>query len=275
MDIGTAKPDESLCREIPHHLINLVEPDEQYNVADFVTAADKCCEEIYGKNKIPVVCGGTGFYIRCFLYGLPKTPESNEQIRENIKQRLESEGKEALYTELQLIDPESAAVISQNDAYRICRALEVYYTTGKTRSSYRLENQLREKYDFTFIVLEPPRALLYERIRERVEKMFEAGLEAEVKTLVSKGYDKNSPGMKAIGYSEWFTDDGQIDGDKNAADKTAVKEAIIHHSCKYAKKQFTYIKDIPGSIIIPFCATNEDVEKVAEIIRLRYDKMKL
>jgi tRNA dimethylallyltransferase len=77
--------------------------------------------------------------------------------------------------------------------------------------------------------------------------------------------------MKAIGYSEWFTDDGQIAGDKNDADKTAVKEAIIHHSCKYAKKQFTYIKDIPGSIIIPFCASPEDVEIVAETIRLRYD----
>ena len=275
MDIGTAKPDESLCREIPHHLINLVEPNEQYNVADFVTAADKACGQIYERGKIPVVCGGTGFYIRCFLYGLPKTPESNEQIREDIKQRLESEGKEALYAELQLIDPESAAVISPNDAYRICRALEVYYTTGKTRSSYRLENQLREKYDFTFIVLQPPRALLYERIRERVEKMFEAGLEAEVKALVSKGYDKNSPGMKAIGYSEWFTDDGQIAGKKNDADKTAVKEAIIHHSCKYAKKQFTYIKDIPGSIIIPFCATPEDVEIVAETIKLRYSNRQL
>ena len=264
MDIGTAKPDELLCKEIPHHLINLVEPDEQYNVADFVTAADKACQEIYERGKLPVVCGGTGFYIRCFLYGLPKTPESNEQIREQIKNRLEKEGKEALYAELQVIDPESAAVISPNDAYRICRALEVYYTTGKTRSSYKLENQLREKYDFTFIVLEPPRDLLYERIRQRVEKMFEAGLENEVRELIQKGYNKDSPGMKAIGYSEWFTADGQI-----AGDKYEIKEAIIHHSCKYAKKQFTYIKDIPGSIIIPFCATKEDVEKVAETIRFR------
>jgi len=283
MDIGTAKPEADLCKELPHHLINLVEADEQYNVADFVTAADKACQQIYEGGKIPVVCGGTGFYIRCFLYGLPKTPESNTQIRENIKQRLESEGKEALYAELQLIDPESAAVISQNDAYRICRALEVYYTTGKTRSSYRLENQLREKYDFTFIVLQPPRALLYERIRQRVEKMFEAGLEAEVKALIEKGYNKDSPGMKAIGYSEWFRDDGQFVGEKNDAesgekndvDKTAVKEAIIHHSCKYAKKQFTYIKDIPGSIIIPFSARQEDVEKVAETIKLRYSNRQL
>ena len=280
MDIGTAKPEADLCKELPHHLINLVEADEQYNVADFVTAADKACQQIYEGGKIPVVCGGTGFYIRCFLYGLPKTPESNTQIRENIKSRLEAEGKEALYAELQLIDPESASVISPNDAYRICRALEVYYTTGKTRSSYKLENHLRENYDFTFIVLQPPRALLYERIRQRVEKMFEAGLEAEVKALILKGYNKDSPGMKAIGYSEWFTDDGQFVGEKNGAesgekndvDKTAVKEAIIHHSCKYAKKQFTYIKDIPGSIIIPFCATNEDVNKVAETIKVRYDK---
>ncbi len=270
MDIGTAKPEADLCKELPHHLINLVEPDVQFTVADFVTAADKACQEIFARGKIPVVCGGTGFYIRCFLYGLPVTPESNPQIREQIKNRLEKEGNETLYAELQVIDPQSAAVISPNDAYRICRALEVFYTTGKTRSSYRLENQLREKFDFTFIVLQPPRDLLYKRIGERVEKMFEAGLEEEIHKLVSAGYNKTSPGMKAIGYSEWFTEDGKI-----ADDKSAVREAIIHHSCKYAKKQFTYIRDIPGSIIIPFCATNEDVEKVAKTIKLRYDNNRL
>ena len=262
MDIGTAKPDADLCKELPHHLINLVEPDVQFTVADFVTAADKACREIYERGKVPVVCGGTGFYIRCFLFGLPVTPESNPQIREQIKNRIEKEGNEALYAELQVVDPQSAAVISPNDAYRICRALEVFYTTGKTRSSYVVSKQLREQYDFKFIVLEPPRALLYERIRQRVEKMFENGLEAEVQALIAKGYDKDSPGMKAIGYSEWFTDDGQIAGDINE-----IKEAIIHHSCKYAKKQFTYIRDIPGSIILPFCATQEDIEKVAETIR--------
>ena len=257
MDIGTAKPDADLCKELPHHLINLVEPDVQFTVADFVTAADKACQEIYERGNVPVVCGGTGFYIRCFLFGLPVTPESNPQIREQIKNRIEKEGNEALYAELQVVDPQSAAVISPNDAYRICRALEVFYTTGKTRSSYVVSKQLREQYDFKFIVLEPPRKLLYERIRERVEWMFENGLEAEVRDLKQKGYTKETPGMKAIGYSEWF---------EEAADINEIKDAIIHHSCKYAKKQFTYIRDIPGSIIIPFSSTKQDIEKVAELL---------
>ena len=256
MDIGTAKPDADLCKELPHHLINLVEPDVQFTVAAFVTAADKACHDIYERGKTPVVCGGTGFYIRCFLFGLPVTPESNPQIREQIKNRIEKEGKEALYAELQVVDPQSAAVISPNDEYRICRALEVFYTTGKARSSYVVPKQLRDQYDFKFIVLEPPRKLLYERIRARVEWMFENGLEAEVRELIKKGYTKETPGMKAIGYREWFDE---------ASDINEIKEAIIHHSCKYAKKQFTYIRDIPGSIILPFSSTKEDIEKIAEL----------
>ena len=257
MDIGTAKPDADLCKELPHHLINLVESDVQFTVADFVTAADKACREIYERGKVPVVCGGTGFYIRCFLFGLPVTPESNPQIREQIKNRIEKEGNEALYAELQVVDPQSAAVISPNDAYRICRSLEVFYTTGKTRSSYVVSKQLREQYDFKFIVLEPPRKLLYERIGARVEWMFENGLEAEVRELLQKGYTKETPGMKAIGYSEWFDE---------SADINEIKAAIIHHSCKYAKKQFTYIRDIPGSIILPFSSTEQDIAKVAELL---------
>ena len=257
MDIGTAKPDADLCKELPHHLINLVEPDIQFTVADFVTAADKACQEIYERGNVPVVCGGTGFYIRCFLFGLPVTPESNPQIREQIKNRIEKEGNEALYAELQVVDPQSAAVISPNDVYRICRALEVFYTTGKTRSSYVVSKQLREQYDFKFIVLEPPRKLLYERIGARVEWMFENGLEAEVRELIQKGYTKDTPGMKAIGYSEWFDE---------AADINEIKAAIIHHSCKYAKKQFTYIRDIPGSIILPFSSTEQDIAKVADVL---------
>ena len=125
MDIGTAKPDTELCAEIPHHLINLLNPDQQYNVSDFVDAADKACQEIRARGKLPVVCGGTGFYIRNFLYGIAPTPVSDEKLRNELKERIAREGNEALYAELQKIDPESAEKIHPNDAYRICRALEV------------------------------------------------------------------------------------------------------------------------------------------------------
>lgn len=260
MDIGTAKPEPEFCRQIPHHLIDLVSPDVQFTVADFIAKADEVCEDIYSRNKIPVVCGGTGFYIRNFLFGLPSTPESDEKLRNELKERLERTGNEAMYAELKIIDPESAERIHINDSYRILRSLEVFYTTGQKQSSFRLEQSLRDKYDFLFIVLQPPRELLYERIGLRVEQMFKAGLENEVQGLLQKGYTKETPGMKAIGYSEWF----------ESNDRDEIKKAIIHHSCKYAKKQYTYIKDIPGSQIVNFTAAEEDICKVRQIIAEKF-----
>ena len=139
MDIGTAKPEPELQKLIPHHLIDIRTPDQQYNVSDFVDDVDSLCKQIYSQGDIPVVCGGTGFYIRNFLYGVPKTPVSDDALRNKLKQRIEQEGNTALYKELQAIDPQSAAKIHPNDAYRICRALEVYYLTGKTRTSFALD----------------------------------------------------------------------------------------------------------------------------------------
>ena len=262
MDIGTAKPDKSLCNEIPHHLINLLNPDQQYNVSDFVDEADEACQQIYSQGRLPVVCGGTGFYIRNFLYGVAPTPISDEKLRNELKERIAREGNEALYDELKKIDPESAEKIHPNDAYRICRALEVYYLTGQKRSSFKPEGQgqLRSKYDFLFIVLEPQREVLYERIRQRVDMMFDAGLEKEVRTLIAKGYTKETPGMKAIGYSEWF--------ESNNIEE--IREAIKHHSCKYAKKQYTYIRDIPGSTVIDFSGSEEDFEKITGLIKQNF-----
>ena len=264
MDIGTAKPDTELCAEIPHHLINLLNPDQQYNVSDFVDAADKACQEIRARGKLPVVCGGTGFYIRNFLYGIAPTPVSDEKLRNELKERIAREGNKALYAELQKIDPESAKKIHPNDAYRICRALEVYYLTGQKRSSFKPEGegQLRSRYDFLFLVLEPKREVLYERIRQRVDMMFEAGLEKEVHSLISKGYTKESPGLKAIGYSEWFESDNLEE----------IRESIKHHSCKYAKKQYTYIRDIPGSTVIDFSGSNEDLAKITTLIKQKFEK---
>ena len=262
MDIGTAKPDKSLCNEIPHHLINLLNPDQQYNVSDFVDEADEACQQIYSRGRLPVVCGGTGFYIRNFLYGVAPTPISDEKLRNELKERIAREGNDALYEELKKIDPESAEKIHPNDAYRICRALEVYYLTGQKRSSFKPEGQgqLRSKYDFLFIVLEPQREVLYERIRQRVDMMFDAGLEKEVRTLIAKGYTKETPGMKAIGYSEWF--------ESNNIEE--IREAIKHHSCKYAKKQYTYIRDIPGSTVIDFSGSEEDFEKITGLIKQNF-----
>lgn len=245
LDIGTAKPDENEKNELPHHLIDILEPDEQFSVADFVSMADSCCREIYGRGKIPLVAGGTGFYIRNFIMGLPETPVSDEKIRNSLKERIKNEGNEALYAELKSVDAESAAKINVNDGYRICRALEVFYSTGKPRSSFKISSKMRENYDFKVIVLEAERAKLYEKINFRVEKMFERGLAGEVRALYEKGFGKSAPGMQAIGYREWFLDDGSL-----RSDVENVMQEIKRDSRKYAKKQYTYISGIPGALKI-------------------------
>lgn len=262
MDIGTAKAEKELLDLVPHHLIDLCLPSEQFNVSDFVDMADKKCEEIYKMGKLPVVCGGTGFYIRNFLFGVSKTPESDPKIREELKDRVQKEGTKALYAELQKIDPQSALKIHPNDAYRICRALEVYYISGKTRTSFQIRDSLRDCYEFLFLILQPPREKLYERIRQRVDLMIESGLEKEINSLVQKGYNQNSPGMKAIGYSEWFESE-YFKGNKDIAE---IVENIKHHSCKYAKKQYTYIRDINEGIVIDYNGTEEDIKKAGKLI---------
>lgn len=257
MDIGTAKPELELRKILPHHLIDIKTPDQQYNVSDFVNDADRVCRDIAARGKTPVVCGGTGFYIRNFLYGVAPTPVSDPKLREKLKARIAAEGNAVLYKELTDIDPASAAKIHPNDAYRICRALEVYYLSGKTRSAFAIEPALRPRYDFTFIVLDPPRDLLYCRIEERVKQMIEQGLEEEVNSLIAVGYTKDSPGLKAIGYHEWF----------DYPDRNQIIAAITHNTRKYAKKQYTCIRDIPGSIVIPYKNPAEDLNKVIDIIK--------
>lgn len=245
LDIGTAKPDENEKKELKHHLIDVLEPDCQFSVADFVSRADSCCSEIFSRGKIPLVAGGTGFYIRNFILGLPETPVSDEKIRNQLKERIKKEGKEILYAELKSVDPESAAKINVNDEYRICRALEVFYSTGKPRSSFKMSTKMRENFNFKVLILETPREKLYERINLRVEKMFENGLEQEIHSLYKKGFGKSAPGMQAIGYREWFLEDGTL-----RSDSEQVLLEIQHDSRKYAKKQYTFMADIPGAVKI-------------------------
>lgn len=245
LDIGTAKPDENERKELKHHLIDILEPDCQFSVADFVSRADSCCSEIFSRGKIPLVAGGTGFYIRNFILGLPETPVSDEKIRNQLKERIKKEGKEILYAELKSVDPESAAKINVNDEYRICRALEVFYSTGKPRSSFKMSTKMRENFNFKVLILETLREKLYERINLRVEKMFENGLEQEIHSLYKKGFGKSAPGMQAIGYREWFLEDGTL-----RSDSEQVLLEIQHDSRKYAKKQYTFMADIPGAVKI-------------------------
>ncbi|MBO4319828.1 MAG: tRNA (adenosine(37)-N6)-dimethylallyltransferase MiaA [Treponema sp.] len=241
MDIGTAKPSPEETASLPHHLVDVVEPDKQFGAGEFLEEADRICREIHSRGKMPVIVGGTGFYIRAFLLGLPPTPISNSEMREKIKKRLSSEGNAALYHELKTIDPEYAGKIDLHDGYRICRALEVYYSSGKTLSSYMIPVEERSEYSFCTIILQRDRKELYERIDQRVVSMFKKGLRNEVEKLRQMGYGKYSPGMKAIGYSEFFDGESQED--------EALIKRIQHHSHRYAKKQYTYMNGISGTVI--------------------------
>ena len=254
MNIGTAKPDKTVLSQIPHHLIDFLEPNFQFSVNEFVRRSDLLCTEIYSRGKIPAIVGGTGFYIRNFLLGLPKTPESNAEIRTQLKNELEKSGIDFMYEKLKLVDNESAQKINKNDAYRILRALEVFYLTGKPRSSFSLSEKLRENYDFFTVILERDRSDLYERIDMRIEQMFSQGLEQEVQSLIEKGFTKDDAGMKAIDYREFF------EGFDSPAE---IKEKIKHDSHKYAKKQYVFMKGICNAKIynIP-----KEVDYTEEII---------
>ena len=234
MDIGTAKPDPVLLQNLPHHLINICTPDEQFCAGDFVRLADTACRDIYSRGKLPVILGGTAFYIRNFLFGLPETPASDANIRTELLSRMKKEGASILMQELAAADPVSAARISIHDEYRIVRALEVLASSGRPLSSFTLSKSYRPGYRFLVISLDRPRTELYDRINRRVVRMFTDGLVNEVAGLIAAGYTADDPGMQAIGYREFFLFD--------SAEDPAIRERIQLDSRKYAKRQATFIR---------------------------------
>ena len=240
LDVGTAKPSLSEISDIPHHLIDIVNPDVQFGVGEFMEMADSCCHDIINRGKYPVVTGGTGFYIRNFLMGMPVTPISSPEARNAIRFRIHKEGIQSLYEELKRIDPFSADKINIHDEYRIIRALEVFYASGRPLSSYRLPEGLRKEFNFVTIILNRDRSDLYNRINERVDSMFSSGLMDEVERLKKSGYSKDSPGMKAIGYREFFMSE--------LSSIEQIKEHIKKNSRRYAKRQYTFMRDIPNAI---------------------------
>lgn len=240
MSIGTAKPDNSVTCRIPHHLIDCIDPDDEFSAGDFVREADRLCQEIYSHGKLPVISGGTGFFLKNFIYGLPSAPASSKEIRIQLQKRLEKEGLEALREELHSKDPESWERIKPLDSYRILRALEVFYSSGSPLSDFKLPDTVRSGYRFLLIGLIRDRAELYERINGRVEAMFRAGLPEEYKKLRAMGYRSACPGLRAIGYREF-----SLMEELGSLTLNDVKELIKQNSRNYAKRQITFFKALP------------------------------
>lgn len=238
LNIGTAKPTEEEQKLVKHHLIDFVEPDQEYSVANYKVDAEQIIDKFLENDKVPVICGGTGLYINSLT--LPYN-FSSSNVDQNLRKQLEKiaqtqDGRDKLYEYLKDIDLESANKIHPNNIKRVIRAIEIFKTTGKPKSKLDKEGQ-KQELKFTPLLLMPnlERAEVYNRINDRVDIMLEQGLLDEVNSLINK-YDKNLPSLQAIGYKEFFD---YFDG------KIPLEEAIRilkRDSRHYAKRQLTWFR---------------------------------
>ncbi len=247
MDIGTAKPTAEEMRGIPHHLIDIVEPDEDFSAAEYATRASAAIKEIAGRGKLPIFCGGTGLYLDTVLTGTVLSPlnegdeERLEAIRAGLLEDAARDGKHALYERLYAIDPDAALATHENNVKRVARALEIYYLTGVTKTEWDRRSRLSEPpYHSCTFAIEWDREILYERINRRVELMLEAGLVEEVRGLLSSGrLKRDSTAAQAIGYKEMLD---CFDGRMTLSEAA---ELIKQASRRYAKRQLTYFRRNP------------------------------
>jgi tRNA dimethylallyltransferase len=249
LDVGTAKPSEEERRAVPHHLIDIKNPDEQYHAGEFVTRAEQLIRQIQARGRLPIVSGGTAFYFQNLLFGLPGTPQGSDELRSALKRRLETEGAGALYRELERVDPETSRRISPNDTYRILRALEVYEASGRPLSSFQVPQTPRTDLDIRLVGLWREREELTRRIDARVEAMMDAGLPGEVARVCRMGYGPEDPGLRGIGYREFFSlapDAACAFDELPSARLSAVSEEIKRSSKRYAKRQMTFFRRLPG-----------------------------
>lgn len=239
MDIGTAKAKPEELAAVPHHLIDIVNPDEEYSVAIFQTMARRLISEINQRGHIPFIVGGTGLYIQSVThsYEFAETAQDVE-LRARLQQLADLEGVEFLHQRLAAIDPITAERLHPNDVKRVIRAIEIYEVTGRRMADYQHQAE-QSSYDVSIIGLTMDRAQLYERINRRVELMIEAGLVEEVRVLLDQGYDPNSAAMQGLGYKELVPYlYGEITLEKAIND---IKQRTRH----FAKRQLSWFRRMP------------------------------
>ena len=253
LDIGTAKASQDEQAQAVHHMIDFVDPKENYDVAQFKVQATNLIKDISSRNKLPIVVGGTGMYIESLLYPFEFcNSEKNEQIRSNYKKLLEEKGNQYVYDLLVKIDPKTAQKLHPNDTKRVIRALEIYDTTGIPKSE-----QVQEKisdYDFKLLFLNTDREVLYSRINKRVDIMLNKGLENEVKSLIAQGITKENQCFQGIGYREFF------DYFENKINYDELVNKIKQDSRNYAKRQITWFRHMDK-------AEEVDIKNLDDIIK--------
>jgi len=239
MDIGTAKITKEEMQGVPHHLIDCFEPDEEFNVAIFQELARKAAKEIADRGNIPILAGGTAFYIQALLYGIDFNEEEHDDSFRNAMYEIavDEEGRKKLHSRLCEVDPEYADTVHYNNCKRVVRALEYHHYTGRKFSEYNEEQRKRKaEYDFCYFVLNDGREHLYERINKRVDVMVENGLLLEVQSLKEKGYAADLVSMQGVGYKEIIQFlNGEITLEESL-------ELIKKNTRHFAKRQLTWFR---------------------------------
>ena len=238
MDIGTAKPTIAERGGVPHHMLDVVKPTEDYSVSAFREQAVSVIEDIFARGRQPVLCGGTGLYIDALTRPMAFSEQSDDAVRSELKAIAETPGgKERLHAMLQEIDPDSARRLHENDVRRVIRAIEIYRITGRTMTEQMALDREREvDYRVKLFALEWPRDALYEHVNERVDQMMTAGLVDEVRRLLKRGVPANSTAMQALGYKEI------VAALENRCTMGEAVEAIKLGTRHYAKRQLTWLR---------------------------------
>ena len=239
LNIGTAKPTKEQQLEVPHHLIDIRNVSDHFNVVDFCYEAHRCCEEIISREKIPLVVGGSGFYLHSFLYGPPTGPPPSPELRKSLESEVAEKGIDVLYERLRSLDPQYASTITNKDRQKVIRALEIISLTGQKVSKISWKGKkVPQNFDFRCWFFHRPKEILYERIEKRCDQMIEAGILEEVKRYREE-IEKNTSVSHAIGYHQAldYLKSAQTDEDyKHFLEK--FKQA----SRRYAKRQLTWFR---------------------------------
>lgn len=243
LDIGTAKPAPDELAGVPCHLIDVLDPQEEFSVARFIEMADAAISDIRGRGREPVIAGGTGLYLKGLLYGLFDEPSKDDAVRIGLRQRMAAESPPALHRELAAHDPDAAARISPTDRHRIERALEVFHVTGRPISDWQKQwAEPNARFPHRLIILTRPREALYRRIEARVDEMLDAGWEEEVRRLIASNNSANLPHcFKSIGYREmaaWLRGEMTFD---------AMAMEIKTQTRRLSKRQLTWFRKMPAA----------------------------
>lgn len=268
MDIGTAKIRQEEMRGIPHYLVDEFEPNEEFNVMIFQKRVKEYLKDIYARHKIPILVGGTGFYIQAVLYDIAFTEnQGDDHFRREMQELAKTEGENVLHEKLRQVDPESAESIHPNNVKRVIRALEYYHFTGEKFSVHNeVERQRESPYQFLYVVLNMDREKLYRRIDQRVDQMMEEGLVKEVESLLAHGYGRNLVSMQGLGYKEIAA---ALSGECSLSDAVYQIKRDTRH---FAKRQLTWFRREREVTMLDKDQFDSTEALVEEIIRLAREK---